>query len=196
MAQSPVCKTRRKCADTTRTAILEAAREKFAHTGYDQTGLREIAAAAGIDASLICRYFGSKQELLAAVLDCQSKFSGALAERNQDMGARLAEQLLMQPDKAGPPTQLLVMLRAASSPEASPLLKNSIETGFLAPLRARLTGAHRAERALLIAASIFGVAVMRFVLSDGAQTRDGQLAAMLGRLLQESIEPADKIAAE
>ena len=189
MALSSKCKTRRKCADTTRIAILEAAREKFAHSGYDQTGLREIAAAAGVDASLICRYFGSKQELLAAVLDCQSKFSGALAEHNQGMGARLAEQLLMHPDKAGAPTQLLVMLRAASSPEASGLLKKSIETGFLAPLRARLTGDHRAERALLIASSIFGVAVMRFVLSDGELTHDGQLAALLGRLLQESIEP-------
>lgn len=195
MTRSHSCNGRRKSADATRTAILEAAREKFAHSGYDRTGLREIAAAAGVDAALICRYFGSKQELLAAVLAGQSKFSATLAGPPERMGAQMAEQLLLCQDKAQAVTQLLITLHAASSAEANALLRQSIETKFLAPLRARLTGKDRAERALLIVSSLFGAAVMRFVLCEGTPVRDKPLAALLGALLQSAVAPGEKTGA-
>ena len=56
-------------ADRTRAAILGAARDCFAETGYDGTGLRAIAGRAGANVALIQRYFGSKEGLfLAAIL--------------------------------------------------------------------------------------------------------------------------------
>src|ERR1700722_18912039 len=50
----------------TRRAILEAARSAFAAHGYDQTTIRSVAATAGVDPSMVMRYFGSKAGLFTA----------------------------------------------------------------------------------------------------------------------------------
>ena len=57
----------------TKAAILNAARERFCRDGYDNASLRDIASAAGVDAALISRYFGSKDDLFAEVLGCTGK---------------------------------------------------------------------------------------------------------------------------
>lgn len=51
----------------TRTAILDAAEQHFARKGYAGTSMRELAAATGISQPLIHHYFGSKEQLYAAV---------------------------------------------------------------------------------------------------------------------------------
>ena len=56
-------------AEATRAAILEAARERFARDSYDDVGMRDIARDVGVDAALVSRYFGSKEDLFTAVLD-------------------------------------------------------------------------------------------------------------------------------
>jgi len=50
----------------TRRAILGAARTTFAARGYEQTTIRAVAARAGVDASMVMRYFGSKAGLFTA----------------------------------------------------------------------------------------------------------------------------------
>ena len=50
----------------TRRAILEAARSAFAAHGYDQATIRSVAATAGVDPSMVMRYFGSKAGLFTA----------------------------------------------------------------------------------------------------------------------------------
>jgi hypothetical protein len=52
-----------------RRAILAAARARFAAEGYERTTVRAIAADADIDASMVMRYFGSKEDLFAAAAD-------------------------------------------------------------------------------------------------------------------------------
>jgi AcrR family transcriptional regulator len=51
---------------TTREAILEAALRRFGEKGYDATGVREIAAAAGSNLASISYHFGGKEGLRAA----------------------------------------------------------------------------------------------------------------------------------
>ena len=53
-------------SEGTRRTILDAARGLFAARGYEQTTIRAVAAQAGIDASMVMRYFGSKAGLFAA----------------------------------------------------------------------------------------------------------------------------------
>jgi AcrR family transcriptional regulator len=60
---------RRPGQSGTRTAILDAARRRFAEVGFDKASIRSIAAAAGVDPALVHHYFGTKQELLTAALD-------------------------------------------------------------------------------------------------------------------------------
>ena len=64
----PAAPPRRRDAGATRAAILEAARNAFAATGYDRTSLRDIAALAGSDVALIPRYFGGKEGLFTEAL--------------------------------------------------------------------------------------------------------------------------------
>ena len=60
---------RRPGNQDTRSAILESARNAFAEKGFDQSSIRAIAAAAGVDAALVHHYFGTKEKLFLAVLN-------------------------------------------------------------------------------------------------------------------------------
>src|SRR6202000_2647190 len=55
--------TRPRNAAQTRADILASARRRFATEGYERTTLRAIAADVGVDAAMVTRYFGSKQDL-------------------------------------------------------------------------------------------------------------------------------------
>src|SRR5271168_3991994 len=59
---------RRRDAQATRAAILDAAKAQFARFGYDRAALRDIAAEAGADVSLVKRYFGGKEALFTEAL--------------------------------------------------------------------------------------------------------------------------------
>src|SRR5207248_10532454 len=48
--------------------LLSAAIELFAERGFDRTTTRDLAERAGVDATLIARYFGSKAGIYLAAL--------------------------------------------------------------------------------------------------------------------------------
>ncbi|MGH2726766.1 MAG: TetR/AcrR family transcriptional regulator [Actinomycetota bacterium] len=52
-----------------REQILATARRRFARTGYENTSLDDIAAAAGITKPVLYRHFAGKSDLYLAVLD-------------------------------------------------------------------------------------------------------------------------------
>ena len=52
----------------TRDRILISARELFARNGINNTSIRAVAAAAGVDSALVHHYFGTKQKLFAAAV--------------------------------------------------------------------------------------------------------------------------------
>ena len=53
---------------STRERILDAAEQRFADEGFAGTSLREITALAGVNVAAVNYHFGSKEELLRAVL--------------------------------------------------------------------------------------------------------------------------------
>ena len=52
-----------------KTRLLDVAEERFAEQGFDATSIRELAEQAGMNPAMVHYYFGSKRELLLAVLD-------------------------------------------------------------------------------------------------------------------------------
>lgn len=52
----------------TKSRILDAAERLFAHNGIDATSLRSIIAEAGVNLAAVHYHFGSKEQLLRAVL--------------------------------------------------------------------------------------------------------------------------------
>lgn len=53
----------------TRRAVVEAARERFMSNGWAATGMREVAAAAGVAVETVYSHFSSKPGVLRAVAD-------------------------------------------------------------------------------------------------------------------------------
>ena len=50
-------------------ALLDAAEECFGEQGFDATPVRQVAEMAGVNPALVHYYFGTKEQLLTAVLD-------------------------------------------------------------------------------------------------------------------------------
>src|SRR5581483_1862790 len=65
-AAGPVLGTGGPRSEGTRRAILGAARATFAERGYERATIRAVAARAGVDASMVMRYFQSKAGLFTA----------------------------------------------------------------------------------------------------------------------------------
>ncbi|WP_280243938.1 TetR family transcriptional regulator [Nocardia abscessus] len=68
-AERPTRTGRRPGQSGAREAILAAARARFADVGFDKTSVRAVATDAGVDPALVHHYFGTKQQLFAAVVE-------------------------------------------------------------------------------------------------------------------------------
>ena len=51
-----------------KTAILDAAEQRFARQGFDSTTIKEIASDAKVNTALLYYYYGDKEKLYHAVL--------------------------------------------------------------------------------------------------------------------------------
>lgn len=71
---------RRPGSNRTRQLILSAARGRFSEDGYAGTTIRAIASDAGVDSSLVMRFFGSKEDLFGAVMSIISEALSRFAE--------------------------------------------------------------------------------------------------------------------
>ena len=119
---------RKRNAEATRAAILEAAKARFARTGYDLTSLRDIAAEAGADVALIKRYFGGKEALFTEALKASFR-PGSLHGWDRATFAREIATMMAGParaDAARSPA-LQVQRRAATSPTTAPLLRLAVQ---------------------------------------------------------------------
>ncbi len=85
--------TRRSQADARREQFLDVALELFAERGFDATSMKDLAEASGAAPGLVYHYFGSKNELLAAVL-AERSFFPKLRAMLTDLPARPASEVL------------------------------------------------------------------------------------------------------
>jgi AcrR family transcriptional regulator len=65
-------------------AVLDAAADLFAEHGPRDTTIRDVAARAGVNHALVHRYFGTKEELLRAVLERHAHTLAVLASSAGD----------------------------------------------------------------------------------------------------------------
>lgn len=124
-------------AAATRRDLLRVAKQRFTVVGYERTTTRDIAAAAGVNVSLIARYFGSKDGLYAAVLEdsadtFEPREHGDLVE---DLIAGLRDGAWPE---FGDEHPLLLLLRGASSDQRTAELRRRALGTATAQLAARL----------------------------------------------------------
>lgn len=185
---------RARDAEATRDAILTSARKAFARAGYDGAGLRDIAAGAGVTAMMVNRYFGSKAQLFAEVVEQTqtqgSLIAGGIMDR-PNPGRALAEALVkMTRADATPLDGFLITLHSASSPVAAEVGRDKITTHHLKTVTTALSGRQSAERAALILAMISGFQVMRQMIALPAlsNAREGVLVDLLEQVFDRLIE--------
>jgi len=180
-------------AARTRARILAAAGERFARDGYEQVGVRDIAADAGVDAALVCRYFGSKEDLFAQVVagagrDPMQILDGPRA----GFGERAARALLRPTGDAADQGMAFINLaiRSAASPTARRLVRQRLDELFVTPFAAWVGGEDGRARARLAASVLMGAAVVRGVLSDAAEPEAEREDATrrLAALLQSIVD--------
>lgn len=152
-----------RCAASTRQRLLACARRRFLEESYENVGLRDIAGDAGVNVVLVGRYFGSKENLFHEVLRgtrCDWLDSAIDAE---ELPAFLARMVLRQEETEGREDldRLLIILRSASSSQASELVRTAFHEDVIEPV-ARLLPGPDAELRVAIAFSILtGTSVMR-----------------------------------
>jgi AcrR family transcriptional regulator len=160
---------KRRDKAATRAALLEAARHRFAEHGYDGTSVRDIAADAGVDATLIFRYFGSKQALFAEAVRVEVPEGPGRDPRRglvEMADALLGEVVFADRAHPGAEHPLLVMLRSAGRPEVRAQLREQVCDEYLADFAARMDGEDARLRAELVGALLIGMGVMRSVIGS------------------------------
>lgn len=181
-------------ANATRQAILEAARERFCSDSYGDVGMRDVARDVGVDAVLISRYFGSKEDLFVAVLDSCKNGRDLMEGPREDFGDRLAREIIYdevmpcQDDGAGAKMRgLLILLRSVGSAKAMDVMQRTSNSRFYDPLAAWIGGPDAPVRARLAAGLIMGMAIGR-ELSDGYSSLDETQKAEMARRLAVALQ--------
>lgn len=178
----------RRSSAETKTAILAAARERFAADGYDRATIRSIAADAGIDPAMVMRYYGNKERLFAAAAEFDLELPALAAVPREEIGTALVTHFLERWERD---ETLLILLRAGVTNETAAERMRSIFATQLGPVAAKAEGeagtAHL--RAGLVASQILGMALCRFVLAFpplAAMTRQ-EIIAWLGPSVQRYL---------
>lgn len=175
-------------AAVTRETILDAATRRFAAEGYDDVTLREVAGDAGVDPALVVRYFGSKEDLFAAALDCCDGDDWLDGDR-ATFGERMAQELVYG-DKEDDFRRLQIMMRSASSAKAQEIVQRVAAERFYGPLAEWLGEPDAAVRARLVAALMVGMELKRD-LAGGLKLTPAEcerLRERLARMLQSLVD--------
>jgi AcrR family transcriptional regulator len=186
---------RRRNAAATRAAILASARQAFARAGYDGAGVREIAAAAGVTAMLVNRYFGSKEKLFAEVVAATMATPTILTPEILESPARgehMAAALVHVTEAGASPLEgFLVMLHSASSKRAAEIGREQIESHHQKVMTEALRGELAPQRAALVLSLVAGFQVMRQMigLSALAEAEPDSLVKILAPLFEQLVGP-------
>ncbi len=98
MAQSPMW---RRDPEAKKMAILRAARRMFTERGYADTTVRDIADRAGVNQSLIFRYFGSKEELFERSAPRHEYINELFADGWESGVLRMIQSFAVDDDEVG-----------------------------------------------------------------------------------------------
>lgn len=87
-------RSNRERTQTTRTALLAAARKLFVEKGYAETGTPELVAAARLTRGALYHHFPDKQALFRAVIEAEAAAVAAEIEQGSAASAAPVDALL------------------------------------------------------------------------------------------------------
>jgi AcrR family transcriptional regulator len=151
-------------SEGTRRAILGAARATFAARGYEQTTIRAVAARAGVDASMVMRYFRSKAGLFTAAVTMDLQVPDLLSAPANRRGELLVRHFISRWEDPLHDDELIALLRTGVTSETVAERLQTVLGQLITEPIAALANERAAERGTLIAAQLLGLALCRYIL--------------------------------
>lgn len=160
---------RRPGQGDTKSLILEAARSLFAAGGYDQTSIRAVASASGVDSALVMHYFGSKEGLFNAAIewpfDVDTVFQRIFLGDTGQVGRRLVRTVCSIWEDRHTRHPLTVILRnAVQREDAGRLLREFVRREMIGRLAARTEDPQADLRGSLVCSALVGLFMSRYVI--------------------------------
>src|ERR1700733_11015111 len=148
----------------TRRALLGAARATFAARGYEQTTIRAVAARAGVDASMVMRYFGSKAGLFTAAVTMDLQVPALRSVPASRRGELLVRHFVGRWEDPVHDDELIALLRTGVTSQTVAGRLQAVLGQLITEPIAALGDERAAERGTLIAAQLLGLALCRYIL--------------------------------
>jgi AcrR family transcriptional regulator len=165
-----------------RAAILRAAASAFAHKGFSDTSMEDVAAAAGITKLIVYRHFDSKEALYEAVL---AEVSTRLAEEfvagvaREPAGRGVGVRTLLTVAREDPDGFVLLWRHAASEPQfadyAHTFREQAVELARSGLRRNRVPGDRRLRHWQAELIMSFLVDAVLHWLEEGTARRDEEM---------------------
>jgi AcrR family transcriptional regulator len=186
---------RRPGLTSTKQTVLDAARARFANDGFSATTIRLVAADAGVDVSQVMQFFGSKDELFAAVIaiprSALERFDTVFESPDEKLGERVVLAFLQAwegvPEESEP---LMASLRGAIvNEQARVLLRDFIQSRLLAGAGGR--GRDASLRAGLVTSLLVGMVTGRHIIGVPSLVEAGweEIVAVVGPAIQLVLTP-------
>ncbi len=194
--RGPRAGSSRTGSESTRTAILSAARASFLAQGFAGTTIRGVARTAGVDPALVSYYFGTKGDLFGAAMNLRIRAAEEIAAvvhgDLRSAGPRLVRLALRAWDDTADGATFRTLLRWVATDDGAPEAIQTYATEQIAqPIAQALTDAgvnvpDARERATLAGSQIVGLAMIRYVfrLEPLASASVDHLAAVVGTAVQ------------
>ena len=151
-------------SEGTRRAILGAARATFAARGYEQTTIRAVAARAGVDASMVMRYFRSKAGLFMAAVTMDLQVPDLRSVSASRRGELLVRHFISRWEDPLHDDEMIALLRTGVTSETVAERLQAVLGQLITEPIAALANERAAERGTLIAAQLLGLALCRYIL--------------------------------
>jgi AcrR family transcriptional regulator len=145
-----------RTAESSRPAILLAARRAFALHPYADVTIRSIAADAGVSAALVIKHFGTKEQLLRASADFTKAVELLLDAPLDRLGEHMVRTLISLRERNGADPLLRVVFSTSAQDERA-VVREYFTTQVTEAMADRLTGPDARLRAELVIAHLLGL---------------------------------------
>jgi AcrR family transcriptional regulator len=146
-------------------AILQAARELFAESGFERTTIRAVAARAGLDPALVMQHYGSKEGLFAAAARWSDDAQSVLVATRETMPAAAVADLLAKFEDAPDREAAVALMRnCLTHPQAARVMRDEVMCDRAAAVARTLDGEDAELRAGLLGACMIGLGMARYLL--------------------------------
>jgi len=176
----------------TEEAILAAAREQFAGSGYADVTIRSVAAAAGVDPALVMQYYGSKERLFGAAAHWPEEADSALSADRAGLPAAVLDDIFERFEGEGQDREAVVALmrNCLTHPEAGRIVRDEVICERQAHAASVIGGPDAELRAALVGAVLMGVAMSRHLLEVPAvvEAQQDDLRRVLEPVLRQLVE--------